>query len=90
MGEGEAQHAMGRVHAHGRQQANGVEIAAPGHDLVAGEAGSPDGALALFLLPPFEGEDLSAVAEPILTPTLGLDLLILVLAWLAVRVAVRR
>jgi membrane protease YdiL (CAAX protease family) len=58
--------------------------------LVAGEADNPDGALALFLLPPFEGEDLAPMAEPILTPTLGMDLLILVLAWLAVRLAVRR
>ena len=60
--------------------------------LVVGERGAPDSGLALFLIPPFaEPPDAALLpAEPILNIGLGVDIGILVLAWLAVRVAIRR
>jgi len=59
---------------------------------VVGERGAPDSGLALFLIPPFaEPPDAALLpAEPILNIGLGVDIGILVLAWLAVRVAIRR
>jgi hypothetical protein len=60
--------------------------------LVVGEAGLMDGGLALFLLPPLPigGEEAIMDADPILSTALAVDLAILLLAWLAVRVAIRR
>jgi len=60
--------------------------------LVVGEAGLMDGGLALFLLPPLPigGEEAIMEADPILSTALAVDLAILLLAWLAVRVAIRR
>ncbi|WP_052418036.1 CPBP family intramembrane glutamic endopeptidase [Pseudooceanicola atlanticus] len=56
--------------------------------LMVGERGAPDSGLALFLYPPlpaFEGPE-----PPILSMALAVDLMVIVLAWLAVRVAIRR
>ncbi|EAQ03739.1 CAAX amino terminal protease family protein [Pseudooceanicola batsensis HTCC2597] len=60
--------------------------------LVVGEAGAPDSGLALFLLPPrvVPGEGAAAPAEPILGLAIGVDLFLVLLLWLAVRVAIRR
>ncbi|WP_375174390.1 CPBP family intramembrane glutamic endopeptidase [Pseudooceanicola sp.] len=60
--------------------------------LIVGEAERMDSGLALFLLPSLpEGLlDVPAPPGPILSLAFGSDLLILALAWLAVRVAIRR
>lgn len=59
--------------------------------LVFGDEGGPDSGLALLLFPVPEGAvDVVAGVEPVLTLGFGMDLLILVLVWLAVRVAIRR
>lgn len=58
--------------------------------LVAGEAGTLDNGLALFLLPPSGEGGPFPDPEPLVSLAFGLDLMVLGLAWLAVRVAIRR
>lgn len=60
--------------------------------LVVEEVGAPDSGLALFLVSPLPdtGELVLPDPSPVVTLGFGIDLAILALAWLAVRVAVRR
>ncbi|MGI3169443.1 CPBP family intramembrane glutamic endopeptidase [Pseudooceanicola sp. C21-150M6] len=57
--------------------------------LFIGEAGMPDGALALFQTAPFPHSS-EVTADAAFWVGLSVDILVLVLAWLAVRLAIRR
>ncbi|WP_163847526.1 CPBP family intramembrane glutamic endopeptidase [Pseudooceanicola aestuarii] len=58
--------------------------------LLFGEAGGPDSGLALLLLPGWTGDGARPGHAPVLTLSLGIEVLVIGLCWLAVRLAIRR